>query len=69
MTSEKWLNAGADKVAINTAALLNPDLVKQAAERFGSQCIVVAVDAKQVSGKHEEEEMGNLYSWRTQGDW
>ena len=48
------LNAGADTVAINTAALLNPELVKQAAERFGSQCIVVAVDAKQVSGKHEE---------------
>ena len=50
----EMLNAGADKVAINTAALLNPDLVKHAAERFGSQCIVVAVDAKQVSGKHEE---------------
>ena len=51
---DKALKSGADKVAINTAALLNPDLVKQAAERFGSQCIVVAVDAKQVSGKHEE---------------
>ena len=50
----EMLNAGADKVAINTAAILNPDLVNQAAERFGSQCIVVAVDAKQVSGKHEE---------------
>ena len=50
----EMLNAGADKVAINTAALLNPELVQQAAERFGSQCIVVAVDAKQVSGKHEE---------------
>ena len=50
----EMLNAGADKVAINTAALLNPELVKQAAERFGSQCIVVAVDAKQVSGKHEQ---------------
>ena len=50
----EMLNAGADKVAINTAALLNPELVKQAAERFGSQCIVVAVDAKQVSGEDEE---------------
>ena len=50
----EMLNAGADKVAINTAALLNPELVRRAAERFGSQCIVVAVDAKQVSGKHEE---------------
>ena len=50
----EMLNAGADKVAINTAAILNPELVKQAAERFGSQCIVVAVDAKQVNRKHEE---------------
>lgn len=43
------LNAGADKVAINTAAVHNPEFVRQAAERFGSQCIVVAVDAKLVS--------------------
>jgi len=40
------LNAGADKVSINSAALKNPDLVREAAERFGSQCIVVAIDAK-----------------------
>ena len=45
----RMLNAGADKVAINTAAVFNPEFVKQAAERFGSQCIVVAIDAKQVS--------------------
>ncbi|MFV1872640.1 MAG: imidazole glycerol phosphate synthase subunit HisF [Oleiphilus sp.] len=43
------LNAGADKVAINTAAVFNPEFVKEAAERFGSQCIVVAIDAKKVS--------------------
>lgn len=43
------LNAGADKVGINTAAVTNPEFVREAAERFGSQCIVVAVDAKQVS--------------------
>ncbi|ROR98879.1 cyclase [Sinobacterium caligoides] len=43
------LNAGADKVGINTAAIFNPDFVKEAANRFGSQCIVVAIDAKQVS--------------------
>lgn len=43
------LNAGADKVSINTAAVHNPEFVRQAAERFGSQCIVVAVDTKQVS--------------------
>ncbi|MGI9250368.1 MAG: imidazole glycerol phosphate synthase subunit HisF [Pseudohongiellaceae bacterium] len=43
------LNAGADKVAINTAAVKNPEFVRQAAESFGSQCIVVAVDARRVS--------------------
>ena len=41
------LNAGADKVSINTAAVLNPQLVADAAGRFGAQCIVVAIDAKQ----------------------
>jgi cyclase len=43
------LNAGADKIGINTAAVVNPGFVREAAERFGSQCIVVAVDAKRVS--------------------
>ena len=47
------LNAGADKVSINTAAIQNPHLVEEAANKFGSQCIVVAVDAKLVSGKGE----------------
>ncbi|MDH5409277.1 MAG: imidazole glycerol phosphate synthase subunit HisF [Gammaproteobacteria bacterium] len=45
----RMLNAGADKVAINTAAVFNPEFVKEASEKFGSQCIVVAIDAKQVS--------------------
>ncbi len=45
----RMLNAGADKVAINTAAVFNPAFVQEAAERFGSQCIVVAIDAKQVA--------------------
>ena len=49
----RMLNAGADKVAINTAAVFNPEFVREAAERFGSQCIVVAIDAKQVSGEGE----------------
>ncbi len=44
----RMLNAGADKVAINTAAVANPELVREAAERFGAQCIVVAIDAKRV---------------------
>ncbi|WP_321369369.1 imidazole glycerol phosphate synthase subunit HisF [uncultured Desulfuromusa sp.] len=42
------LNAGADKVSINTAAVQNPEFVRKAAERFGSQCIVVAIDARRV---------------------
>jgi cyclase len=49
----RMLNAGADKVAINTAAVFNPEFVKEAAQRFGSQCIVVAIDAKRTSGKDE----------------
>ncbi len=49
----KLLNAGADKVSINTAAVFNPEFVREAAERFGSQCIVVAIDAKRVSAKGE----------------
>ncbi|OIP99200.1 MAG: imidazole glycerol phosphate synthase subunit HisF [Zetaproteobacteria bacterium CG2_30_46_52] len=54
---ENLLHAGADKVSINTAAIFNPALVKEAAERFGSSTIVVAVDAKRVgdaSGGHWE---------------
>jgi len=45
---ENLLHAGADKVSINTAAIFNPELVREAAERFGSSTIVVAVDAKKV---------------------
>lgn len=49
----RMLIAGADKVGINTAAVQRPELVHEAAERFGSQCIVVAIDAKRVSGADE----------------
>ena len=49
------LNAGADKVSINTAAVKDPDFVKKASERFGSQCIVVAVDAKKASEEGEQD--------------
>jgi cyclase len=45
----KLLLAGADKVSINTAAVKNPEFVKEAAEKFGSQCVVVAIDAKSVA--------------------
>lgn len=48
------LNAGADKVSINSAAITNPDFVGESASRFGSQCIVVAIDAKKVGENHWE---------------
>jgi len=51
---ENLLHAGADKISINTAAILDPELVRKAAERFGSSTIVVAVDAKRVGGAAEE---------------
>ncbi len=49
----KLLEAGADKVSINTAAVNNREFVKEASEKFGTQCIVVAIDAKKVSGEGE----------------
>ncbi|GLI38428.1 imidazole glycerol phosphate synthase subunit HisF [Geobacter hydrogenophilus] len=49
------LNAGADKVSINTAAVHRPEFVREAAERFGSQCTVVAIDARQVAGENRWE--------------
>jgi imidazole glycerol-phosphate synthase subunit HisF len=49
----RMLNAGADKVGINTAAIDNPEFVREAAEKFGSQCIVVAIDAKRVNAPGE----------------
>jgi cyclase len=51
----KLLEAGADKVSINTAAVFNRQFVKEASEKFGAQCIVVAIDAKKVSGPNETD--------------
>ena len=51
----RMLNAGADKVVINSAAISNPEFVREAAEKFGSQCIVVAIDAKRVSDQDEAD--------------
>ncbi len=51
----KLLLAGADKVSINTAAVKNPEFVAEAADKFGNQCIVVAIDAKRVSGDGEAD--------------
>ena len=56
------LVAGADKVSINTAAVLNPDLIKEGAEKFGSQCIVVAIDAKRVGGNKNPRWEVYIYS-------
>ena len=49
------LNAGADKVSLNTAAIHNPNLIVEASSKFGNQCIVVAIDAKQVKGQDRWE--------------
>lgn len=51
----RMLNAGADKVGINTAAVFTPELVREATDYFGSQCIVVAIDAKKVSAVGEPD--------------
>ena len=47
------LNCGSDKVSINTAAVENPELIKNSANRFGNQCIVIAIDAKKISSNWE----------------
>jgi cyclase len=49
----RMLKAGADKISMNTAAVLNPELIKEGARRFGCQCIVIAIDAKQCNGTGE----------------
>ncbi len=53
----RLLNAGADKVSINTSAVTHPELVAEAASRYGSQCIVVAIDAKAVSARNDRWEV------------
>ncbi|TFJ91585.1 imidazole glycerol phosphate synthase subunit HisF [Lentibacillus salicampi] len=70
------LRAGADKISINSAAVNNPELIKEAAQKFGSQCIVLSIDAKQVSsqkwhifikGGREDTGMDAL-EWAQQGE-
>jgi len=58
----RLLNAGADKVSINTSAILNPRLVAEAADRYGSQCIVVAIDAKQVNEEGSENPRWEVFT-------
>jgi cyclase len=61
----RLLNAGADKVSVNTAAVQHPELVSEAAQRFGSQCIVVAIDAKQCRG--DDDPAGPAWEVYTHG--
>src|SRR2546422_3146891 len=63
----RLLNAGADKVSINTAAVQDPQLVAQATGRYGSQCIVVAIDAKGVDRKWDARRSGNSWEEITHG--
>ena len=58
----RMLKAGADKVSINTAAVLNPDLISQGAKQFGSQCIVVAIDARRVPDSQPLKWLVHIYS-------
>jgi imidazole glycerol-phosphate synthase subunit HisF len=61
------LSAGADKVSINTAAVLNPELVTEAGERYGVQCIVVAIDAKRVKTRKKDVEQPPRWRIYTHG--
>lgn len=58
----RLLEAGADKVSINTAAVQQPDFVKAAAKRFGSQCIVVAIDAKRAKGGEKDVQTWEVFT-------
>ena len=60
---KSMLRAGADKVSINTAAIKDPELISRAAQAFGSQCIVVAIDAKQVEDKKQGDKTSKK-TWR-----
>ena len=61
----KVLKAGADKIAINSAALANPDVIDRCSRRFGAQCIVVAIDAKLVSASEEKQWEPFVHGGRT----
>jgi len=67
---EILLNSGADKVSVNSSAVINPQLINDLASRFGSQCIVVAIDAKQIDGNWKVHLVGgkvptelDLFEW------
>ena len=58
----RLLRAGADKISLNTAALERPTVIREAVERFGSQCIVVAIDARREPGRPEEPPRWGVYT-------
>lgn len=58
----RLLNAGADKVSINTSAVLNPMLIKESADHYGSQCIVIAIDARQVPDENTESPRWEVFT-------
>lgn len=72
---DRLLKAGADKVSINSSAVKNPQLINELAEKFGSQCVVVAIDAKQIDGEWIVHLAGgtipttlNLFSWAKEAE-
>lgn len=58
----RLLNAGADKVSINTSAILNPMLIKESADHYGSQCIVIAIDARQIPDANPESPRWEVFT-------
>ena len=63
----RLLNAGADKISMNSSAVANPQLVRDASDKYGSQCIVVAIDAKRVSRRRRNAALGSVHARRAQG--
>ncbi|WP_297943762.1 HisA/HisF-related TIM barrel protein, partial [uncultured Campylobacter sp.] len=57
----RLLNVGCDKISLNSAAIKNPNLIDEAANKFGSQCVVVAIDAKRNSSEISRGDLGDLY--------
>ncbi len=58
----RMLRAGADKVSINTAAVINPGLIEEGARRFGSQCIVLSIDARRIAGCHADAPQWEVFT-------
>ncbi len=68
---DRVLKCGADKVSVNSGAIRNPDLIRQAALRYGSQCVVLSADVKRVEGQFRSSpgEAGTTRGWRPSAGW